>query len=286
MLKYLTLIIVFIFSSSSLAEKLLYNETLNAYHITITDAEDKTSNIVDKQTLKIEEGNKNLQTLKGMTITHQLFKNSKPPFLVASAFSGGAHCCASLDIYTLGKTLKHYQLPFEKAFLEKHENISWQKTLDAHGNLLITLQDPFWLYWRTYYADNGSPTIIWSFDGNKFSIDMEKMKKDIPSETELLQEAAQLRQDTAYWKSYVERKQTLQNENNNEKEALEFPGRVTAGALKLLYRGQPTLAWLFVENAWAPDVSGKAAFISALKADLPRSPYWQLLVKTYGFKIE
>jgi len=181
--------------------------------------------------------------------------------LVIESFSGGAHCCFSIRVMTLGL-----------------DNVVSQPVdLRDAGAALFPLPggkqfglrsaDEAYAYRWTSFAASPAPELLLRYTmANGFSLAGDQMKKPAPSADELNQMAAKMRVDPA-WKS----------------DGLPTP--YLQGVLDLVYSGNLKAAQDYAVKAWPDDVSGRQDFIDDLMhCALPSSPWWSDVAALNGIQ--
>jgi FG-GAP repeat protein len=90
------------------------------------------------------------------------------PDLVASAWSGGAHCCYSTAVYSVGQDVKPI-LVLETGNCGPGEF----EDLDGNGTKEFITCDDRWAYIYCSFADSPFPRVIYSYDGTRGSYVLE-----------------------------------------------------------------------------------------------------------------
>lgn len=171
------------------------------------------------------------------------------PDLVVEGYSGGAHCCFTYFIFSLGAQFKKiaelygYDSQFE--FLD----------LDGDNVLEIRGRDVTFAYWETSFAESPAPVIILRYDGNTYSLATTLMKQPPPGEV-------------AYWKKIRDIKKAKEWEDG-------VPPSLWGYMLDLIYSGNGELAWKVIDTAWPKKRPGKEEFRAKFQEKLSESPYWE-----------
>lgn len=172
------------------------------------------------------------------------------PELVVSSYSGGAHCCTTHWIVTLGD-----DGPRPVARVDAADGEAEIVDLDRDGLPEVALADWSFAYWNASFAESPAPRVVLRWDGAGFAPTWQGLRLPPLDPAALDAEAAAVRADAAW----TER---------------SFPPvAYWATLLDLLYAGHGAEAARFAEAAWAGDALGRAVFLRSLTDVLYRSPY-------------
>lgn len=175
--------------------------------------------------------------------------------LVVAEWSGGAHCCATYLVFELGQRLKQIATlscgdGSEGAF----------EDVDGNGSLEFITCDSVFSYWPEWlqvsFAESPCPEVILKYDGGKYALARDLMRKPAPSDAEM--------------KALVNR--VLENETWKEGNP---PPELWQTMLDLIYTGHNNFATKFLDSAWPSRVKGKAHFLAEFRKNLLQSPYGQ-----------
>jgi hypothetical protein len=183
--------------------------------------------------------------------------------LVIETFSGGAHCCFSIEVATLGDPF-HISEPLDV-------RDAGAATFALPGNSLLGLRsaDEAYAYRWTSFAASPAPELLLRYDtGKGFSLAADLMKKPPPSAEKLQQMMAAMRAD-AGWKD----------------SAGSPPTAYLQAVLDLIYSGNLKTAQRYAAKAWPETVTGRQDFIDDLnQCALPSSPWWTSVAALNGIK--
>jgi len=186
------------------------------------------------------------------------------PDIVVQSFSGGAHCCFTIEILTLG---------------DRFQASPPLDTRDA-GAALVKLPgkevygfkstDETYNYRFSSFVDSPHPEIVLAYDAeNGFTLDIEAMRKPKMKPDEIKAAAAKVRQDAEAWKLPMD----------------FLPGAYLEPILAMIYGGDMQGARQFATEAWLPGRAGLNSFLSDLfDCALPDSPWWPAVAELNGIK--
>jgi hypothetical protein len=202
----------------------------------------------------------------GMDIT-----GSGQPNLVVSQWTGGAHCCFEINVFSLGKDFK---------LLGKIENDDGGsgefKDVDGDGKLEFIGHDFAFAYWHECFAASPSPGVVLKFRDGKYSLALDLMKKPVTSDKEV-------KENIKKKQGEIKRQIAIDMKTAKETDAGQFawilgdvilPSDVWARMLDLIYSSHPKEAWTFLDEIWPKGKPGKEQFIREFKEQLSRSKYW------------
>ncbi len=95
--------------------------------------------------------------------------------VVISSYSGGAHCCSSTHIYSLGNEFQLLDTIESKHSDGRFEDLDKDEIPEFIAN------DWTFAYWHTNFSDSPAPEIILKFKNGKYQLAMDLMKKPVPS---------------------------------------------------------------------------------------------------------
>ncbi len=183
--------------------------------------------------------------------------------LVIESFSGGAHCCFSIEVATMGDSF----------------NISGAQDMRDAGAALFPLPegklfglrsaDMAYAYRWTSFAASPAPEILLRYDADSgLTLAADLMKKPAPTADKLQQMAAAMRTDKA-WKDT----------------GGSPPTAYLQTLLDLIYGGNLKTAQSYAIKAWPTAVKGRQDFIDDLnQCALPSSPWWPAVAAMNGIK--
>jgi hypothetical protein len=160
-----------------------------------------------------------------------------PDWAVIS-WSGGAHCCRTLHIISLGEE----PILVDSLKLE-HSPFLGFEDMDGDGQVELTVDDWTFAYWNAPFALSPAPKIILSLRADGFHLRPDLMHRPPPTE-EKLQEWIKEIHDHPDW----------DRENGTP------PPLLWGRMLDLIFQGQSEVAELLYEDAWLDDFPGKETF--------------------------
>ena len=184
--------------------------------------------------------------------------------LVVEAFSGGAHCCFSIQIVTLTDTV----------------HVSPSLDLRDAGAALFALPggkrfgfrsaDEAYAYRWASFASSPAPEILLRYDIDKgFSVAIDLMRKAAMTSDQLHHAAAKMRVDKAAWSA------------EKDSPAAEYLRTVT----DMIYSGDLKDAITYAKAAWPEGRPGRKDFTDDLtQCALPSSPWWSAIAELNGIK--
>ena len=184
--------------------------------------------------------------------------------VVIESFSGGAHCCFSIEVATLGEKFEI------SAPLDLRDAGAVPVKLPPTDLYGFRSADQSYAYRWIYFAASPSPEILIRYDPKRqFTLAVDQMRKPTLSR-KLLQESAQkLREDTQAWR------------DAGNSPAPDYLRAV----LGLIYSGDWEAARKFAFAAWPDWKPGLNAFVQDLFAcALPSSPWWAGIAELSGVK--
>ncbi len=181
--------------------------------------------------------------------------------LVIETFTGGAHCCFSIEIATLGDSVR------VSAPLDTRDAGAALFKLPNTGLLGLRSADMAYAYRWTSFADSPAPELLLRYDPDKgFTLADDLMKKPAPSAEKLKQITDTMRAD-AGWKDGSPPRDYLQ------------------AILDLVYSGNLKTAQVYAAKAWPSAIGGRQDFIDDLnKCALPSSAWWSSVAAMNGIK--
>jgi hypothetical protein len=189
---------------------------------------------------------------RGRSILGKDLNGDGIPNLVIKEYSGGAHCCYTVRIFSCGRDFS------ELIALEtEHSSVTFED-LDSDGVPELRLLDWSYQYWPASFAGSPAPSVILRWRGRNLEVATDLMWKPAPSESELAEHLAEIRADPGW---------------EEEDVSLGVPPILFQTALELMYSGHEEKGWKFIEEAWHPEASRE--LITELRDLMEASPYWQ-----------
>lgn len=175
------------------------------------------------------------------------------PDLVLLSFSGGAHCCFTLEVYTLGQSFAKI------ATVDGENSPPLLKERRGEAAYVVELADWTFAYWHAPFVESPAPLVYlrWGQDGYQPAIDL--MQGEALSENDLERKTASLSKDMA--------------------EAGKPVPELWREMLAMIYTGQAAQAFQLLDGAWPEDQAGRAAYLTQFGAQLGLSPYFPALIE-------
>jgi hypothetical protein len=189
--------------------------------------------------------------------------------LILESYSGGAHCCFSYLIFSLGDT------PALMARFEAQDSGAMLKDDDGDGIIEFHSEDMAFAYFGAPFAASVRAPIVVVYDNGAFHLAEHFMRKPAPSEDEWKKRADGVRAD---WDNKEVMDMTFDSE-----EWGRVPPSLWRNMLDLIYSGNGELAWKFLDELWPGDKPGKDAFRKDFEAQLATSAYYDDVLKLNGW---
>lgn len=186
------------------------------------------------------------------------FTGDRLPDLVVESDAGGVHCCYTYLIFHLGD---RFELLGQ---IEGRNSHFYFNDLDGDKIVEATGGDDTFTYWRTCYACSYIPQVVLRYREGGYRLATDLMAKPAPSDEEIVARVKEVKEQWA-------------NEDQ------EYSPLVLGYMLDLIYSGNGTAAWRFLEMAWPANKKGKGQFLEEFKEQLMQSPYWPELRAMNGW---
>lgn len=176
------------------------------------------------------------------------------PLAVLGSYSGGAHCCATLDFVTLDDkprraatlALGHGDVP---------EAADLFTDADGDGRIDLRLYDQTFAYWIVSFAESPFTPIVVHWRDGRFRLNPAAMRKPPMTEAALEAAAAVVRGDERWTEG-------------------QPPPLLWETMLRSIFSGNAADAWALLARAWPPETPGREAFARDFRAKLKTSPWW------------
>lgn len=180
------------------------------------------------------------------------------PDLIVSDYSGGAHCCTTYHILSLGA--------WEVVTLQELDaGHAGAHFVDVDGDGLPemrTMENAF-AYWNGPFAGSSFPKVTLKWIDGRYQVAGDLMRADAPSDSELRKRAAAIRTNE-YWLRQLA----------VDSSALP-PADLWGEMIDLIYTGHADLAWQFFRDAWPDERPGRDMFLVDFIAQLTQCQYWE-----------
>jgi hypothetical protein len=181
------------------------------------------------------------------------------PELLISEWSGGAHCCYSFHLFRLGDSFNKIQ---DIPLLDADES-AFVRRPDIKGFVIATADYSAFAYFPSGFAGSPAGRVLLSFQDGKFRPDVSLMKADAPKVDEVARCAARFK-PSRDWKG---------QDNGGQ------PLGMWYYATDLIYTGNETAAWAFLDAAWGGSVADKKKYLDEYRSRLRKSVYYPELVQ-------
>lgn len=169
------------------------------------------------------------------------------PNLIISEFSGGAGCCWTFHIVTLGDPV----VPVASIAAQYGGMF---EDLDGDGMPEFVARDWTFASWRVGFEQSPAPQVVLSYDGTGYVVAKELMARPAPDQQEL--------------ERRIEAVLVSDGWNGSNP-----PPAYWGEALELMYQGHEELGWEFMLWAWPDGLEGRDEFIATFREQLDQSPY-------------
>lgn len=176
------------------------------------------------------------------------------PNLVVSEFTGGGHCCFRINIFEIGSRFQLIQ-----TIDAAHGDRAHFENVDDDSALEFLMNDWSFANWRYCFAETHAPAIILKYQGEKYKIAVDVMRKPgVPKE--ILVQVADDMKTLEEWKKDA---------------APPPPAKLFAKMLDLIYTGNMSKAWELLHLSWPTEIEGKEHFLKEFEARLRKSVFWE-----------
>jgi hypothetical protein len=112
------------------------------------------------------------------------------PDLVVAEWTGGAHCCSVFRVFEIGQRFRLLDTinaadTEEPAF----------RDLRGDGALELVMNDHTFAYWNACFAASPAPEVLLRYRDSRYGLDLDFMRKPVPTTTELTAQADELRSE-------------------------------------------------------------------------------------------
>lgn len=180
------------------------------------------------------------------------------PNLVVSQWSGGAHCCFDVYVFSIGDTFRFIDK------IEGEHGFVGFKDLDGDGIQEFLGYDWAFAYWNASFAGSPAPEVILRYKDGMYALASDLMKKPL-SEIKSF--------DEIKIKDEELKKNQCEMGNAWSLNGYCIQSDVWSHMLDLIYGGHHELAWSFLDDIWGSDDKSKNAFLSDFKHQLALSDY-------------
>jgi hypothetical protein len=180
------------------------------------------------------------------------------PNMIVTSWSGGAHCCFTHYIFEVEPTLRLL------ATIEDGDTdlAHFEKPDGDDGYYYVT--SDIWSYWPSSFASSVSHKVLLRWNGEKFHLDLDKMRKLPPTPQQ--------------WKAALKDVDDALKDGGDTRGTLGVTLWDTT--LDLIYAGHSDLAWKFVREANPNALKGDNPSLEEFCSMLKDSEYWPDLKPT------
>lgn len=183
------------------------------------------------------------------------------PDLVVSEYTGGANCCYQVHVFEIGDQFRYIQ-----TIDAKHSDLADFENVDGDPALEFPMTDWTFAYWRNGLFDSPSPLVVLKYNGSKYAMAPNLMRKPPLSQDELVQVATEIA-------APLDAELAAQS---------DLGSRLAHRMLDLIYSGNMGQAWELVDRAWPKGDGGKSEFLRDFQSRLALSPFWDDLLAMNG----
>jgi hypothetical protein len=180
------------------------------------------------------------------------------PDLVVERWSGGAHCCCRVSIFSIGPEFKKIaDIGEDGAFDDVGGENSGYLFKDLNGDGVPELVGNDWTfaYWWTSFSQSPAPRFILRYDGTKYVLATDLMIGQPPKQSEIDERIRALRQSDLWAEDRV-------------------PPELWGVMLDLIYAGRGDAAWAIFHKNWHGSAALKEEFVREFKKQLAESTLW------------
>ena len=177
------------------------------------------------------------------------------PNVIVAEWSGGAHCCFTFHVLELGSRVREVgRIQADDSDYAHFEDINHDGKYEFLG------WDFDFAYWNAGFAQSPAPQIVLRFDGRRYELAPDFMRRPALSTDEFNKRVTEVRD--AEWT------------NGNP------PPELWGTILDLIYTGNSDLAWKFTSAAWIPGDVSERQFLRSFCGQLAKSRYFAQLRPT------
>ena len=170
-------------------------------------------------------------------------------------------------LFELGKSLRYVQ-----SIDATCSNYADFENLDNDPALEFDMGDYTFAYWHAPFVSSPAPVVFLKYDGNKYVLAQDLMRKPPPSDAELMEMAKDISTMPDWGRPGGEA---------GGVDAIVFgfgsgwvPTQLWGDMLDLIYSGNMQAAWKLADLAWNSKTLTKQEFLKQFKTQLETSPYW------------
>ena len=198
--------------------------------------------------------------------------NDGIPDLLVEGFSGGAHCCFTYYVFSMGDEVR------EIAELDTRDAGATFRNVDDEPDLEALSADVNFAYWYTSYAESPLPRITFKYRDGRYRLAPDLMRAPQIAEDELIKAADEIARSDRWGPPDPKYP-------NDPHLAANYEPRLWEVMLDLIYSGHYSRAVLFFEQAWPEAQPDKEKFrYEFFQCQLRRSRYWSDIASMNGLE--
>jgi hypothetical protein len=181
------------------------------------------------------------------------------PDVVVTGWSGGAHCCFTTWVYSVGPDLK--------LLAEIEAGHSEPRFLNADEDSALEVQVVDWTfaYFPGSFGGSPAPKVILDWRGDSLVVSPSLTAQPRPAREELLDRARAVRESPRW------------------QEPAQYPySDIFPPAVDLMYAGHEDLGWLYLRESWGASEEERLRLEQVLRELLDSSMYYRELAAAYG----
>lgn len=173
------------------------------------------------------------------------------PELVLADWSGGAHCCFTYYVFTLGPRFAVLDtIPLE------HSDDARFQDVDGDGALELRTRDWTFAYWNTSFMGSPAPEVVLVPGEYGFRMAERYARRPPLSADSVRRQVSRVRGEWAEDRRFP-------------------PASLWAAMVEMVYGGNAAQVGAFVECAWKGDATGREVFLRYFRDQLMRSPFFE-----------
>lgn len=205
------------------------------------------------------------------------------PELLVSEWSGGAHCCFSTDIFTIGDNFKSL------ASIDEGHGSGEFKDIDKDGAYELLVNDWTFAYWNTCFSSSPAPEVVLKLKNGQYQPDMALMRQPDLTEKEekkIIKAVERDRKTDTKTMNRENKKEFFDSQNYGWfRDGFYLPPVAWDHILWLIYTGNGLKAKDFLGKVWPLGKPGQDVFWSEFMEKLSDSPYCYAIKEYYGDRL-
>ena len=186
------------------------------------------------------------------------------PNLVVSEWSGGNHGYYTFYVFNIGS-----EFSLLDTISNPYTGSADFENLDDSPELEFQRLESIFAYWRTCFAESPMPKIILKYNGEKYGLAQELMRKPKLDHEKLIKLADKINSSNLW--NHIEGNIVLDSDPTND----QPPVLLWKEMLDLIYTGNMDQAWELFNLSWPKNIKGKKQFLNDFKKQLKKSQFWK-----------